>query len=291
MLFSQRRLSRRLLLQRGAAATAGAFAIVAVGCGDDDDGGADTTATAPSGPTTDPAGASTSTPMEKKLVHGWYRGQEVVYYDFGMSSPSSGGAVSTAPIWAFITGMDADGNPQFVQGQHNVVDAIPGEPGYSDLWEVRLVTVPEGYEPDSIRSREQVESSGYDIAPAGIFVNCPVVPAGTTFENGEQLVQGWYRSEPVFYPDFGPNRPFAIPIWAFITGMDAAGNPQFLDGQDNIIDALPGDPAYSAFWQVNLVLVDGSYQANAIRSAAGVVASGFEVTATDLVVNCPVVTA
>jgi hypothetical protein len=223
------------------------------------------------------------------LVHGWYRDQEVVYYDFGMNSPTSGASVATAPIWAFITGMNADGTAAFVEGQHNVVDVVPGDAGYSDLWEVMLVTVPGGYEADSLKSREDVENSGYDIMPAGIFVNCPIVPEGTTFEAGESLVQGWYRGEPVFYPDFGPNPNFAIPIWVFITGMDGDGNPQFLDGQHNIIDAIPGDAAYSAFWQVNLVTVDDSYERDSIRSAAAVPSSGYEVTTTDLVVNCPVV--
>jgi len=284
----ERPLGRRTLLRGGATAGLGALAFVAVGCGDDDDDGSNgNTATPP--PTTAPTNTPVPQATEKMLVHGWYRNEEVVYYDFGMNSPTSGAAVSAAPIWAFITGMNADGTPAFVEGQHNVVDVVPGDPGYSDLWEVMLVTVPDGFEPDSIKSREEVESSGYEIMPAGIFVNCPIVPAGTTFENGEELVQGWNKGEAVFYPDFGPNQPAAIPIWAFITGMDSAGNPQFLEGQNNIIDSLPGDPGYSAFWLVNLVTVDDAYEPNSIKSAADVIASGFEVTTTDLVVNCPVV--
>ena len=285
----ERRLGRRALLRGGATAGVGALALVAVGCGDDDDNGNGATATTAA--TTAPTTAPTAEAMERMLVHGWYRNEEVVYYDFGTNSPATGASVGSAPIWAFITGMNADGTPAFVEGQHNVVDVVPGDAGYSDLWEVMLVTVPDGYEADSIKSRADVESSGYPIMPAGIFVNCPIVPEGTTFENGEQLVQGWNKGEAVFYPDFGPNQPAAIPIWVFITGMDSGGNPQFLEGQNNIIDSIPGDPGYSAFWLVNLVTVDDAYEPNSIKSAADVVAAGFEIATPGLVVNCPVVNA
>ena len=286
MTLLERQLSRRRLMYGGAAAGVGGVAFALVGCGDDDDDDDEPAATA----TTD-SGGNGSEPMTFNLVDGWYRDEAIVYYDFGTNSPTNGAAVASAPIWAFITGMDADGNPVFVEGQHNIIDVVPGDTGYSDLWEVNLVVVPEDYEADSIKSREEVESSGYDTMIPGLFVNCPVVPEGSTLENGEPLVQGWHKGDPVFYPDFGFNGPFAIPIWVFITGMNADGTPQFVEGQNNIIDSLPGDAGYSAFWQVNMVMVDGDYEPNSITSAADVAASGNDVMVADLVVNCPVVTA
>lgn len=279
-----KRFSRRTLLRTSALTGAGLAAAFVVGCGDDDDSGNGTAVatTPPAGATTPPAAGT------KMLVAGWYRDQPVEYYDFGMNSPASGNTVAAAPIWAFITGMDSDGNPVFVEGQHNVVDVVPGDPGYSDLWEVNLVTVPEDYEPDSIKSRADVEASGYAITVPGLLVNCPIVPEGTMLEGGEELVQGWNKGEAVFYPDFGANPAVALPIWAFITGMDADGNPQFVEGQDNIIDSVPDDEGYSAFWRVNLVTVDDTYEPNSITSAEDVLAAGSEITETDLVVNCPV---
>jgi hypothetical protein len=278
-----RRFTRRTLIRTSALTSAGLAAAFVVGCGDDDDG---------NGATATPAGTTTAEPTagpeQKTLVSGWYRDSAVQYYDFGMNSPVAGGTVATAPIWVMITGVDADGNPQFVEGQHNIVDVIPGDTGYSDLWEVNLVTVPEEYEPDSLKSREDVEASGYETMVPGLLVNCPIVPEGTTLEGGEELVQGWYKGEPVFYPDFGENPATTLPIWVFITGMDADGNPQFMEGQNNVIDAVPGDAGYSAFWQVNLVTVDEGYEANTIKSAADALASGFEITEADMVVNCPV---
>jgi pentapeptide MXKDX repeat protein len=232
--------------------------------------------------------ADASDPAEKELVSGWYQGQEVRYYDFGSNTPVEDNGVSTAPIYVFIYGMNADGSPDFVEGQHNVVDVVPGDSGYSDLWQVMLVTVPEGYQPDSITSRDQLDAAGFEITATDMLVNCPIVPEGTTLAGGEELVQGWYKGQQVFYPDFGLNNTSAIPIWVFITGMDEQGNPQFVEGQRNIIDAVPGDPGYSAFWRVIMVTVPEGYEPDSIRSAADVMASGFTTTPANIVVNCPV---
>lgn len=295
MRFYDQRLNRRSFIRAVGVTAAGGATLALAGCGDDDDddSAAPTGTSAPTG-TTAPATSSGDSAEKAKnfeLVDGWYRGEEVVYYDFGMNSPASGSTVQTAPIWAFITGMDNGGNPIFVDGQHNVVDVVPGDDGYSDLWEVHLVMVPAGYQTDSIRSAEEVLAAGHEVVKPGLFVNCPVVPAGSTLENGEELVQGWYKGEEIFYPDFGANVPGAIPIWVFATGMNADGSPQPVEGQHNIINRLPSDTGYSAFWRVNLVMVDGDYEANDITSADQISSSGYEVTVTGLVVNCPVVEA
>jgi len=279
-----RLISRRQLLRMTGLGGAGLIAAYAVGCGDDDEDTGDGTPT----PGTTAGPTSPAAAQEMKLVAGWYRGREVKYYDFGMNSPHSGGSVATAPIYVLITGMNADGTPAFVAGQHNVVDAVPGDAGYSDLWQVMLVTVTGDYVADSIKSKADVDASGFAITSTDMFVNCPIVPEGTTFEGGEELVQGWYKGEPVFYPDFGANPASAIPIWVFITGMDAQGNPQFVDGQHNVIDAVPGDAGYSAFWRVNLVTVPADYEADSIKSASDVATSGHDSQQTDMAVNCPV---
>jgi hypothetical protein len=277
---------RRRTLLLGAVLGAAVISMALVlGCNGDDDASGSTPA---GGPSPTPAATPTAEATQFQLVSGWYRGDEVEYYDFGMNSTTSGSTVATAPIYVFVTGTNADGSPQFVEGQHNIVDVLPDETGYSDLWQVMLVTVPEDYEPDSVKSKADIDAEGFDITPTDMLVNCPIVPAGSTLEGGEPLVQGWYKGQPVFYPDFGMNAAVAIPIYAFITGMNADGSPQFLEGQNNIIDAVPSDTGYSAFWRVSLVTVPENYAPNSITSAAEVVSSGYEITETDLVVNCPV---
>ena len=306
-----RRMGRRGLLRTFALGGAGIATAALIGCSDDEP--EDDAMMAESMTPTGEAmadGSMTATAMaggdmmemhdhdlgpakQFDLVHGWYRGEEFTYYDFGMNSVTNGAVVTPAPIWAFIHGMDAGGNPMFVEGQHNVVGVVPGDAGYSDLWQVNFVVVPEDYEADSITSAEDLtamtSSMGYEVITPGVLVNCPVVPAGSTLESGEQLTQGWYKGGAVYYPDFGMNPAVAIPIWVFATGMDASGNPMFVEGQNNIIDAIPGDEGYSDFWHVRMVMVDDAYEANTITSAQAVADGGFEVVQAPMVVNCPVV--
>src|SRR3546814_6667762 len=91
--------------------------------------------------------------------------------------------------------MAADGSPRFVEGQHNIVDVVPGDEGYSDLWQVNLVVVPEEYKADSVTSRADLNAMSYEVMTTDLLVNCPIVPAGSALEGAEELVQGWYRSE------------------------------------------------------------------------------------------------
>ena len=223
------------------------------------------------------------------LVAGWYRGHQVRYYDFGDRTNLAGGNdVVAAPIWVVVNGMNADGSPRFVPGQNNIVDVVPGEPGYSDLWQVQMVMAPDGFMPGSLRSAADVRSAGFPVMPVEMFVNCPIVTAGATLENGEKLATGWNRGKEVFYPDFGVNPLAAQPIWVLITGMNSDGTPRMVSDQGNIIDAVPSDAGYSAFWRVNMVTVPAGYRSNTLTSAAAVRAAGYPVMETDLVVNCPV---
>jgi hypothetical protein len=227
---------------------------------------------------------------QKALVSGWYEGREVQYYDFGTNTPlDANNSITPAPIWVLIHGMNEDGTPDLVEGQHNIVDVLPGEDGYSDLWQVIFVTVPEDYEPESIRSADELQEAGFEQTPTDMLVNCPIVPEGTTLEGGEEIVQGWARGEEVYYFDFGQNPATVAPIWVLIHGMNADGTPDVVEGQQNIIDTVPGDPDYTAFWRVNMVTVPEGYEPNSLRSAQDVLESGYEITETDMVVNCPVV--
>jgi hypothetical protein len=82
------------------------------------------------------------------LTRGWYRGQVVFYFNFGEAPLQTVGTsdVPTAPIFVtFNTNPDQPnggppsgfrteaGTPQ----THNVLSVLPGDAGYSPLWEVR----------------------------------------------------------------------------------------------------------------------------------------------------------
>lgn len=230
-------------------------------------------------------------PKEYGLVQGWYQGNQALYYEFGTNTAATADGLSVipAPIYVLVTGFDAEGNAQVVPDQRNIVDVIPGDADYSDLWQITFVTVPEDYEANSITAVDEVLSGGYELTVPGLLVNCPIVPAGSTLtEGGAPLVQGWYKGQEVNYFDFGLNIEATAPIYAFITGFDADGNPQFVEGQNNVIDVIPDDDGYSAFWSVNLVQVAADYQANSITSVAEILAGGYDITPAGILVNCPV---
>jgi hypothetical protein len=62
-----------------------------------------------------------------------------------------------------------------------------------------------------------------------------------------------------------------------------------VDGQLNVVGVTPGDEGYNDFWQVHMVTVPAGYEANAITSVDAIEAGDYPVTATDALVNCPVV--
>lgn len=112
-------------------------------------------------------------PANRPLRPAWYKGQEVGCFDFGRTP------LAPAPIYGFITGL-ADGEPQFVRGQANVVDVAPDSGGYyADMWDVHFVTVPSAYTPDTLRDLATLQAEAaagrLTIQRAGSVRNCPVV--------------------------------------------------------------------------------------------------------------------
>jgi len=59
--------------------------------------------------------------------------------------------------------------------------------------------------------------------------------------------------------------------------------------QLNIVDVIPGDAGYSDFWHVHKVTVPSDYVANTVTSYQEIMSKGYNVEATTILVNCPVV--
>jgi hypothetical protein len=234
----------------------------------------------------------TDAPQNFELVQGWYKGRQTFYYDFGENTRATfgGGKVIQARMYVLITGFDGEGNAMTIEGQHPIVDVIPGDAGYSDLWQVNYVTVPEDYQANTITSVDEILNRDYELTVPGLLVNCPIVPTGSTLdEGGASLVQRWYRGQEVVCFDFGSNVDATAPIFAFITGFDGDGNPRFVEGQRNVVYSIPGDPGYSAFWFVNLVVVPEDYRANTITSADQLLGADYEIVQPGSLVNCPII--
>ena len=219
-------------------------------------------------------------------VDGWFRNASVSYLDFG---PQANVAL---PILVFF---QASSPSSPVAGQRNIIDTIPGQPGYNDFWRVFKVLAPSGYVADTIRSLTVAVASGYAIQMTDTVVNCPVVnPNATVGGSPATLVSGWYRDHDVSYVDEGTRSPVDgwvvvdAPIYAF---FHADGTP--VAGQRNVIDALPGSPGYSDLWHVIKVVVDMSYVANGLKDARSILAARdagqLTIDPTTIFVNCPVV--
>ena len=68
-----------------------------------------------------------------------------------------------------------------------------------------------------------------------------------------------------------------------------AGASAPFSGQNNIIPSIPNDADYTDFWLVNKVIVPDTYIANSLTSEAEILASGYTIQKTNMIVNCPVV--
>jgi hypothetical protein len=115
-----------------------------------------------------PAMADTIRHFSQQATEGFYRGQTIEYLDFGPIKLQAGNKV--APIWAVTNG---------VEGQYNIIDVVPGQKGYTPLWEVNLVTWKDGATPRKLTSaaavRKAISAGDVTVKKPGMVVNCPVI--------------------------------------------------------------------------------------------------------------------
>ena len=226
-------------------------------------------------------------------------GNMIEYYNFDVQSKSP------ADIWVLFK----EGSSTPVDGQLNIVNTIPGDPGYNDFWLVNKVMVPTDYVANTVTSYDQIISKGFNIEPTTMVVNCPIVPKGSTAtkryssSEGNSLIRGWYKNQVVYYFTFGeaeimtsgglvptsdiyvsfninPDQPMGGPPSGFKTedGM-ATGQTH------NVAETVPGDTGYSPLWDVNIY--DNS-EFDMIDNLS--TASSATILAPDAaIVNCPVV--
>lgn len=221
-------------------------------------------------------------------------GEPVRYYNLDVMPEAP------APIFVLIR----EGETEPVAGQLNIVDVIPGDAGYSDFWQVVRVMVPRTYVANTVTSYAAIQAAGFPTEVTTTLVNCPIVPAGSTADEGggaRGLVQGWYRDQVVFYFDFneaplavtGAGRTPTAPIFVtFNTNPDEPGGGpasgfRTQNGSlqtHNVIATLPGQPGYSPLW--NVIPYDNAAFGAVHDLASAQAAANFGTAA---LVNCPVV--
>ncbi|ELZ82969.1 hypothetical protein C453_13206 [Haloferax elongans ATCC BAA-1513] len=190
-------------------------------------------------------------------------GSVVRYYNFDVQT------TTPAPIYVLFR----EGEDTPVSGQLNVIDAIPGDEGYNDFWQVHKVTVPDEYVANTVTSLADIGDAGYETEATEMLVNCPVVPDGSTasmrYDDGDAgLVEGWYKGEVVSYFQF-TEAPLSVsdgsvplsPIYVAFNvnpGEDGGGpasgfmTEEGSDQTHNVVATVPGDQGYSPLWFVNI---------------------------------------
>jgi hypothetical protein len=114
----------------------------------------------------------------------------------------------------------------------------------------------------------------------------PAANAPIDLDKGAFITEGFGPSgEKITYYNFDVLPAAPAPIYVFFP----EGSSTELSEQLHIIDVLPGDSGYNDFWQVIKVTVSPSYVPNSVTSLAEIRAAGFPTTATNMLVNCPVV--
>jgi hypothetical protein len=191
-------------------------------------------------------------------------GEIIRYYNFDVQPTTPGS------IYLFFASPTAT---EPLAGQAPIVDAIPGDPGYSDFLRVVKVIAPAGYRTDSLRDLASIKSAGLQTIVTDGIVNRPIVPRGSTARerlNGASpaLESGWYRGRKVQWFRFdetklaieeGDRVPISPIYVTFNKNPDQPGGGPpsgFRTEPDgfqthNVASSLPGDLDYSPLWLVS----------------------------------------
>jgi hypothetical protein len=184
-------------------------------------------------------------------------GRKARCYDLDLRPPTP------ARFYVFY---DAQGN--YILTQFPIVDVAPGDPGYTDVWDLWKVTAPTSYRADnSLRDMKTLErlladkESGYTAERTGALLNGPIVPEGSSAsmkadrrDGAAALRYVWYRGKRAPYLYFeqtlritGDLAPVSSMTVVTATGATTGAPASDPLASATTIDlpALPGDPGYS----------------------------------------------
>jgi len=212
-------------------------------------------------------------------------GAQIHYWDFGPTTRVA------APIWAIVRedpdGPFAAGGKTYAPvGQGNIVDAVPGDPGYGPFWLFSVVPVTERWDGEVFTSAAAVEvgvASGLlePPIPVGRAFNCPIVAPEVRLDRGPGVEPqapdpGYYRGVIVTYfafdaapvdnlgevataPVYQLRREGGEPLDELYRGVDMTGDGDRLDSNDLFAASL-GDEGYTGLVTVVDVVVRSDYR-------------------------------
>jgi hypothetical protein len=149
------------------------------------------------------------------------------------------------------------GKHEAIPGQLDIVDVLPGDPTYSDFFEVAWVEVPEGF-----AGKSYADLAALPITREPKIINCPIVPRGSTAHEGDGVApavatQLLYRGVTVDCLLFGDplngERVPTSPIYVtFGHEPDAFKRVGATPQTHNVVLSVPGDADYSPLWDVHI---------------------------------------
>ncbi|MBX2813971.1 MAG: hypothetical protein KTR25_19305, partial [Myxococcales bacterium] len=183
-----------------------------------------------------------------RYLQGFSDGSPVAYWRMDGSA-----APSISPVWRLEDDGGFIGMP--------IVDALPGDPGYSPFWRLHTVQVTDAYRGEQIWSREAITlgvADGILQQPTmtdTIFV-APIVTTGITFETKTGSAEStdiWYRNQKAAWVRFPEliRLPDDVRLFpetrAYV--FQRINQPYILDEDIELLD-LDGDAEYTSTHQV-----------------------------------------
>lgn len=196
--------------------------------------------------------------------------------------------------WDFGDGSSADGNETShsysAAGTYGVKVAVFSKKDKKADHGFVMVTITAKPVPNDPTTAQWVSIDRFSDAAGNMFKRSmnPGLPAANAPVNFDDPMFASYclgpNGEKVKYLHFDVQSILPPPIYIL-----KKSNGNMVAGQLNIADVIPGDAEYSDFWRMYEVNVPDDYVANTISSLSDIQKSGYTVTVTDMVVNCPFV--
>jgi hypothetical protein len=180
-------------------------------------------------------------------------GSHVRYYNFDIQPAKP----------ATLYRLSHPGEHAALPGQLDIIDAIPGDPGYSDFFRVAWAEVPASYVANTLTSADAVRGQALHVEMTLNAIDCPVVPRGTTAREHTGVdpavpTEVFYRGSRVTCLRFGspltldgelvPTSPIYVTFAKPGTFRTDATSVQ----THNVVMSLPGDVDYSPLWAVHV---------------------------------------
>ncbi len=112
-----------------------------------------------------------SNPHQQRIGPRWVRGEVVWAMPLGIVHVDPA-QTKWAKEYVVVYRLDGpDGRPERVPDQFGIYDSKPGDANYSPIWRYNYVLVPRDYQPNALRSEDDVLRSGYQVIEADTYPN------------------------------------------------------------------------------------------------------------------------